>query len=116
MYIALERRCLAVSLAMPAAQALSVWIGVVGFGCLISMRTVRRGMASQVLWNNAPNSAYVAEAIALAMMALIVWMAPLYACGGGLGGFMGSAGFAIKKKVPPSRLRSLDSAKYEASL
>jgi hypothetical protein len=43
------------------------------------------GVTSRVLWNNAPNSASIADAITLVMMELILWMAPLYAGGGGIG-------------------------------
>jgi hypothetical protein len=41
----------------------------------------RRRTASRALWNKAPNSASVADAMTLAMMALMVWMAPLYGAG-----------------------------------
>jgi hypothetical protein len=68
-------------------------------------------MASRALWNKAPNSDYVADAMTLAMMALMVWVAPLYGGGGMsvLGGLMGSMGLVLKKKVPPAWLRALAS-------
>jgi hypothetical protein len=89
---------------MPAAHALFVWIGVAGCGCSISMREVRSGTASQALWNKAPNYASVAEAITLAIIALMVCMGPLYGDGGLLVGLGGSAGLLLRKKVPPARL------------
>jgi hypothetical protein len=75
----------------------------------------RTGTASRGLWNNAPNSASVAEAITLAMMALLVRMAPFYSWGGVVTRMIcGMLGFALKKKVPPARLRALASDTYEA--
>ncbi len=48
MSMALERFCLIVSLAKPAAVELSVCIGVGGWGWPSSLRVVRRGMASHL--------------------------------------------------------------------
>ena len=59
--MALERRCLTVSLQMPEAHALSVWMGVAGCGCPMSSRIVRSMAASFPLWNNVASSALVAE-------------------------------------------------------
>jgi hypothetical protein len=92
-------------------HAFSVWIGVAGCGCPISMRAVRIEMTSRALWNKAPNSASVAEAITLAIIAIMVCMGPLYG-GGGL--FVGSGGYAglfLRNKVPPARLLACASDK-----
>jgi hypothetical protein len=96
---------------MPAPHALSVWIGVAGCGCPISTRAVRSGTASRALWNKAPNSASIAEAIALAMIALMVCMGPFYGGGGLLVGLGGSVGLLLRKKVPPARLLACASDK-----
>jgi hypothetical protein len=72
------------------------------------MRAVWRGISPRALWNKAPNPASVADAMTLAMMALMAWMELLYGCGGFY--VMGvSMGLALKKKVPPARLRALAS-------
>jgi hypothetical protein len=118
MSMALERRCLTVSLTMPAAHALLVWMGVAACGCPISSSAMRRGTQSRAFWNTAPSSASVADAIKFRMMELIVWMAPLYGGGVavGLGVADGSGGLELRKKVPPARLLALASERYEASL
>jgi hypothetical protein len=66
------------------------------------MRAVQIGTVSRALWNKAPNSASVAEAITLAIIALMVCMGPLYGGGGLLVGLDGSAGLLLRKKVPPA--------------
>ena len=66
--IALDRRCFTVPFAIPAAHALSVWIGVAVCGCPISRRVLRSMAASFPLKNRAPISASVAEDRTLDMM------------------------------------------------
>jgi hypothetical protein len=95
---------LIILLEMPAAHALSVWIGVAGCGCPISMKAVPSGTASRALWNKSPNYASVVEAITLAIIELMVCTGPLYGGGGFLVGFYGSAGLLLRKKAPPARL------------
>jgi hypothetical protein len=118
MSMALERRCLTVSLTMPVAHALSVWMGVAACGCPIYLSAMRRVTQSPVFWNTAPSSASVVDAIAFRIMDLIVWMAQLYGGGVdvGLGVDDGSGGLELRKKVPPARLLDLASERYEASL
>jgi hypothetical protein len=75
------------------------------------MRAVWRGTALLALLKKATNSASVTEAMTLAMVELMVWMAPLHGGGGFyvLGGFVGSMGLALKNNVPPARLRAFAS-------
>ena len=57
MSMALERRCLTVSLAMPTAALLSVMRSVSGCGCCISRRVWRMTSASLPLWKRPASSA-----------------------------------------------------------
>ena len=61
MSIALERRCFIRWLAMPVVIELSVFIGVGGCRCPISIRAVRRPHASVPLWKVPASSASAAE-------------------------------------------------------
>jgi hypothetical protein len=72
-----------------------------------------RGTHSQAFWKTVPSSDFVADAMTLRMMELIVWMAPLYGGGVavGLGAVYGSCGFELKKKVPLARLLAFASDK-----
>jgi hypothetical protein len=78
MLIAFVQRCFTVSLAMPAAHALSVWIGVWACGWPISIKAILSGMPSHALWNN------VADDMTFRIMLLMVYTAPF--CGGGVAG------------------------------
>eukprot|EP00978_Attheya_sp_CCMP212_P021290 scaffold61966_cov50-Attheya_sp.AAC.1 len=82
--MALERRCLTVlSLTMPAAQLLSTWRGVGGWGWPISSRMIRKTTPpSRALKKQAPSLASVAEARTTSRMEQRTWMAPFM--GGGM--------------------------------
>ena len=71
------------------------------------------GQASWALWNHAPTSASVAEAMTLRMMLLTMWMGP-FRRGGVASGL--EDGVELRKKMPPARERALLSERYEASL
>ena len=82
----------------PFAVELSVWIGVRGWGCPISLSVFRIGTAVRALRKRAPSSASAAEDITLRMIFDTFNTAPL------LGGF--SVSFD-RKWCLPALLRAL---------
>ena len=102
--MAFDRFCLTVSLAMPAAHALSGVMGVGGCSCPNSSKVLRMWMASRALKNRAPNSASAAEARTFFIMLERTNTAPLK------GGVLG-VGVPVRKKYPPARERAPGSDK-----
>ena len=105
--MALDRRCLTVLLAMPAANELSVWMGVAGCGWPISMRAVRSieeegsnfgftGGGDDMLHEarDGVNGSVVARWIGI----FVGW------------------NFVAEEEGPPIRLLALGSDRYDASL
>jgi hypothetical protein len=66
---------------MPAAHALSVWMGVAACRCPTSSRAMQRGTQPRAFWKTAPSSASVADAMKFHMMELMVWTALLHGVG-----------------------------------
>jgi hypothetical protein len=106
MSMALDRFCLIVSFAKPAAVELSVFIGVAGCIWPSSVSVTRVGRASCPLRNKTPILASAAEARTLPMIWHVVWTGPLRV-GCSLGACFGSGGLLLKKKCPPAQLRAL---------
>ena len=75
--MALDLRCLMVSLMMPDAVELSVCIGVGPCGCPISSNEVLSTYPSLEFMNTPPNSASAAEAITCFKMAATTNTSPL---------------------------------------
>ena len=115
MSLALDLRCLTVLLAMPTTFALSVWIGVGGWGWPISPNVVHNVVASLALLYNAPSSASVADDITFFRILLVVCIAPLLG-GSVTGGLALFTLFCVRIKWPPTRLLARGSELYEASL
>ena len=95
--------------AIPAAVALSQWIGVFGCGWPNSSRVNRKIMPSLQFKKRAPSSASAAEATTKQRMAHKVKNAPF--------NLMGSPSLGVQpiKKWPHALLRASDSDKYDAS-
>ena len=104
----LDLRCFTVPLAIPVALELSVWMGVAGWGCPISVSVIWSISPCLALWKRPPDLASVSEYITFFMMLLTVWMAPL-GFGVVVGGFVGSVERDVSVKCPPTRLRDLGS-------
>ena len=108
--MALDLRCLMVSLMMPDAMELSVCIGVVHCGCSISSNEVLSTPPSMELMNRPPNSASTVEAIMFFKMSATTNTAPLcLVCDVGLN-------LTLRKKCPHTPLLALDANIYDASL
>ena len=89
-----------VLLEKPTAVVSSTCIGVGVWGCPISSRAVRIGIASCLLVYKAPIYASAAETITLRSIFVIKWMGPLSVH------LAGSGECEDKKKCPPARLLS----------
>ena len=108
--MALDLRCLTVSLMMPDAVELSICIGVGPCGCRISSNEVLSTSTSLALTNRSPNFAYAAEAITFSKMAATTNTATLCLV------FEVGLNLSLKKKCPPTLLLDLDTNRYDASL
>ena len=86
----------------PSAVVLSVMIGVGGWVCPNSSRSVLAGMACLELRNNAPISASAAEDMTLLMIWAMLWKAPL---------FGGHSELFDMKKCPPALLLAFGSVR-----
>ena len=102
-----------VSFAKATAVALSTFIGVAGCGWPNSSRVTRMGHASLALENVAAISASIEEPTTIFRICALAKTIPF---GGGsrVGGV--ASGAELRKNIPPTRLRALDSERYEASL
>ena len=104
--MAFDLFCLIVLLMIPVAVLLSVFMGVAGCGCPISMMPCRSGTVSLAFINNAATSA----SNALAKTALIIlastWMGPLNRV----------LSLFPRKKKPPARLQASGHTKNAALL
>ena len=101
MSMALDLRCLTVSLMMPEAVELSVCMGIGPCGCPISSSEVLSTSPSLALMNSLPDSASTTEAITFFRMATTTNIAPLcLVCEVGLK-------FSLRKKCPPTLLLDL---------
>jgi len=49
--------CVILSLAMPVMMVMSVWMGIVGWGCPGSSRAMQSGQACLAFWKRVPSSA-----------------------------------------------------------
>ena len=95
MSMALDLRCLTVSLMMPEAVELSVCMGIGPCGCPISSSEVLSTSPSLAVMNGHPNYASAAEAITFFRMDATTNIAPLcLVCDVGLN-------FSLRKKCPP---------------
>jgi hypothetical protein len=77
MSIARVRLCSIVSLLYPMVVVLSVWSGVGGCGCPISIKVVRKIVASFAFRNTDPIYASAAEDITCFKIVLMIIIAPL---------------------------------------
>ena len=89
------------------AAELSVWSGVGGCGCPISISVFLMGTALRAFMYMAPISASAADDMTALIICATVWTAPL---------LWGNSVSAAMKKCPPALLLAFDSLKYEASL
>ena len=77
MSMALDLRCLMVSLAIPHAVELSTCMGVGGCGCPISSRVLRRATASFIFVNTPAISASAVDDVTTLMTPVGLRMGPL---------------------------------------
>ena len=107
--MALDLRCLTVSLMIPEAVELSVCIGVGPCGCPISSNEVLSTSPSLALMNRPHNFASAVEAITFFRMAATTNIALLcFICDFGLN-------FPLMKKFPPTQLLALYTNRYDSS-
>ena len=108
--MALDLRCLTVTLMMPDAAELSVCIGVGPCGCPISSNEVLSTSHSLALTNRPPKSASAVETITCFKMAATTNTAPLCLLHG-----VGS-NLSLRKKCSPTLLLALDAKRDYAPM